>query len=126
MFHCDKCNKNCTTKSGLNRHTKSCGIEKDFTCEYCKETFSNKQSLNRHNVDRNCKKYIFFIEQEFEKYKEELKQKEILLELQAEQIKKLTDENRGLSELYQKEKIRSDELINHYKQLNTMINLLQK
>ena len=126
MFHCDKCNKKCTTNSGLIKHTKSCGIDKVFTCEYCKEQFSNKQSLNRHTVERNCKKYIFFIEQEFEKYKEELKQRDLLVDLQAEKIKKLTNENQTLSELYKKEKIRSDELMNHYKQLNTMINLLQK
>lgn len=124
MFSCQKCNKECTTKSGLTRHVIKCINEtvksKDnTTCEYCKEIFSNKWTLNKHIEDKNCKEHISFIVKELE-------QKEILLELQTEQIKKLTNENRGLSELYQKEKIRSDELMTHYKQLNTMINLLQK
>ncbi len=80
---------------------------------------SNKSNLMKFYEEKNHKEYISFIEQN-------LKEKDSLLVLQKEQIKKLTNENQTLSKLYQNEKLRSDDINNHYKQLSNTINLLHK
>ena len=55
-YKCEKCKKEFTTKSNLNRHLKKknpCDVIIEYKCERCKKIFNLKQSLQRHINRKN-------------------------------------------------------------------------
>jgi uncharacterized C2H2 Zn-finger protein len=47
-FTCTRCNKQFSSKTGLQFHTSIHTQEKPFVCEYCGKRFRNRQSLKNH------------------------------------------------------------------------------
>ncbi|KAM7347583.1 uncharacterized protein ACRADG_007134 isoform 2-T3 [Cochliomyia hominivorax] len=47
-FYCDKCDRDFSTKTNLNRHMQSHGGNKPFSCLECKKSFTQKSTLKQH------------------------------------------------------------------------------
>jgi hypothetical protein len=83
MSHdCNKCNRKYSTKSNLNVHQKSCGVEEKqiWVCEYCDKELTTKNTLQKHlNICTTKKLKLEFkqiIEAKELEFKQHLKDKE--------------------------------------------------
>lgn len=47
-FYCEKCNRDFSTKTNLNRHLQSHEGNKPFQCTECKKSFTQKSTLKQH------------------------------------------------------------------------------
>jgi len=112
-FTCDKCGKDFSTKSSLNRHksySKTCGSptlrDKKFECNYCMKEFTIHSSLQRH-LGICTEKRIYDIEEE---YKEKLKRRKKNLKIA---IEKISEQNKQISSLKKENKEMKEELDTH-------------
>ena len=105
MFQCQYCKKFYSTKSGLKVHqtrTKSCismrdefVVLQDFKCEYCYKFFTSSATLKSHIKNCPCKNKHLMIEN----MKKELIEKCREINEKDEEIYKLQQKNKELSDI---------------------------
>jgi predicted GIY-YIG superfamily endonuclease len=90
-YKCDKCDKDFSTKSNLNRHITHCKTNIEFKCKECGESFTQNDSLRRHLLN-NCRmlEYNDLFKTKIEEYNKiinDLKEENIYLKLEIKLLK---------------------------------------